>query len=101
MAPAGAGLFDDVGYHVAPADSDIFHPDAFVGLTNGTYPEREASAAVLDVRLVDPCLAERLVTTWIDHVERGGERPSDHAALIADLALTATSDSAGDPVRTG
>ena len=25
--------------------------------------------------------------TWIDHVERGGERPSDHAALIADLEL--------------
>jgi hypothetical protein len=28
-----------------------------------------------------------LETTWIDHVERGAERPSDHAALIADLRL--------------
>jgi exodeoxyribonuclease-3 len=109
--------------NVAPTDSDIFHPDAFVGLTHVTEPEREALAAVLDAGLVDldarrwgpqerrftwwnhglnysrnlgmridllaadPGLADRLVTTWIDHVERGGERPSDHAALIADLAL--------------
>jgi exodeoxyribonuclease III len=109
--------------NVAPTDSDIFHPDAFVGLTHVTQSEREALAAVLDAGLVDldahrwgprerrftwwnhglnysrnlgmridllaadPDLADRLVTTWIDHVERGGERPSDHAALIADLAL--------------
>lgn len=109
--------------NVAPTDSDVFHPDAFVGLTHVTTPEREALAAVLDAGLVDldarrwgpqerrftwwnhglnytrnlgmridllaadPRLAERLVTTWIDHVERGGERPSDHAALIADLEL--------------
>jgi len=109
--------------NVAPTDSDIFHPDAFVGLTHVTPAEREALAAVLgaglvdldarrwgprerrftwwnhglnysrnlgmriDVLAADPALADRLVTTWIDHVERGGERPSDHAALIADLAL--------------
>jgi exodeoxyribonuclease-3 len=109
--------------NVAPTDSDIFHPDAFVGLTHVTRPEREALAAVLDAGLVDldahrwgprgrrftwwnhglnysrnlgmridllaadPDLADRLVTTWIDHIERGGERPSDHAALVADLAL--------------
>jgi exodeoxyribonuclease-3 len=109
--------------NVAPTDSDIFHPDAFVGLTHVTAAERAALAAVLDAGLVDldarrwgprerrftwwnhglnysrnlgmridllaadRGLAERLVTTWIDHVERGGERPSDHAALIADLAL--------------
>ena len=41
----------------------------------------------IDLLAADPGLADRLVTTWIDHVERGGERPSDHAALIADLAL--------------
>ena len=29
----------------------------------------------------------RLDTTWIDHVERGAERPSDYAALVADLHL--------------
>jgi exodeoxyribonuclease-3 len=109
--------------NVAPTDSDIFHPHAFVGLTHVTAAERAALAAVLDAGLVDldarrwgprerrftwwnhglnysrnlgmridllaadRGLAERLVTTWIDHVERGGERPSDHAALIADLAL--------------
>jgi exodeoxyribonuclease III len=107
--------------NVAPTDSDIFHPDAFVGLTHVTAPEREALAAVLDAGLVDldarqwgarqrrftwwnhgfsysrnlgmridllaadAGLAGRLATTWIDHVERGAERPSDHAALIADF----------------
>jgi exodeoxyribonuclease III len=115
--------------NVAPTDSDIFHPDAFVGLTHVTEPEREALAAVLDVGLVDldarrwgpqerrftwwnhglnysrnlgmridvlaadQDSAARLVTTWIDHVERGSERPSDHAALVADFALTARSGS--------
>jgi exodeoxyribonuclease-3 len=108
--------------NVAPTDSDIFHPDAFVGLTHVTEAERDALAAVLDAGLVDldarrwgprerrftwwnhgldygrnlgmridllaadRALAERLVTTWIDHVERGGEHPSDHAALLADLS---------------
>jgi exodeoxyribonuclease-3 len=114
--------------NVAPTDSDIFHPDAFVGLTHVTRSERDALAAVLDAGLVDldarqwgprerrftwwnhglnysrnlgmridllaadAGLADRLVTTWIDHVERGAERPSDHAALIADFRV---SDTAG------
>ena len=42
----------------------------------------------IDLLAADPGLADRLITTWIDHVERGAERPSDHAALIADLAPT-------------
>jgi exodeoxyribonuclease-3 len=107
--------------NVAPTDSDVFHPDAFVGLTHVTEPERAALAALLEAGLVDldaqrwgprerrftwwahtpnytrnlgmridllaadRSLAERLETTWIDHIERGGERPSDHAALIADF----------------
>ena len=25
------------------------------------------------------------VATWIDHTERGADRPSDHAALIGDF----------------
>jgi hypothetical protein len=29
------------------------------------------------------------VHDWIDHLGRGGDRPSDHAALIADFDLTA------------
>ena len=39
--------------NVAPTDSDIFHPDAFVGLTHVTQPERDALAAILDAGLVD------------------------------------------------
>ena len=108
-------------FNVAPTDSDIFHPDAFIGHTHVTEAERAALSAVLDAGLVDldarrwgpherrftwwkpgfgysrnlgmridllaadPVLAERLETTWIDHVGRGGERPSDHAALLADF----------------
>jgi exodeoxyribonuclease-3 len=107
--------------NVAPTDSDIFHPDAFVGLTHVTEPERLALAAVLEEGLIDldaahwgahqrrftwwnhgisyprnlgmridllaadRDLAAQLETTWIDHVERGSERPSDHAALLADF----------------
>ena len=41
----------------------------------------------LDVIAAERSLAERLDTTWIDHVERGAEGPSDHAALIADFRL--------------
>ena len=108
--------------NVAPTDSDIFHPEAFVGLTHVTAPERAAFAAVLaaglvdldaarwgaharrftwwnygfnyprnlgmriDVLAADAELAGHLDTTWIDHIERAAERPSDHAALIADFA---------------
>ena len=39
----------------------------------------------LDVIAADPSLAARLDTTWIDHRERGLEKPSDHAALVADF----------------
>jgi exodeoxyribonuclease-3 len=114
--------------NVAPTDSDVFHPDAFVGHTHVTTPERDALAGLLSAGLVDldvrrwgarerrftwwnhgfsysrnlgmridllaadQALAERLVTTWIDHVERGAERPSDHAALIADFDTTRPSD---------
>lgn len=109
--------------NVAPTDSDIFHPDAFVGLTHVTPAERDAWAGVLARGLVDvdvaahgadarrftwwnhghayrtnlgmridaiavnPALAAALDVTWIDHTERAAERPSDHAALIADFDL--------------
>ena len=39
----------------------------------------------IDVLAASTPLAERLDTTWIDHPERASDRPSDHAALIADL----------------
>jgi exonuclease III len=41
----------------------------------------------LDIIATDAQLASRLDTTWIDHTERGADRPSDHAALIADFHL--------------
>lgn len=107
--------------NVAPTDSDIFHPDAFVGLTHVTPAERAALTKVLDAGLLDvdaavwgararrftwwnhgysyprnlgmridllaadEALTRCVATTWIDHVERGAEKPSDHAALIADF----------------
>ena len=39
----------------------------------------------IDLIASDPMLAAQLDTTWIDHVGRAEERPSDHAALIADF----------------
>ena len=110
--------------NVAATDSDIFHPDAFVGLTHVTSPERAAWSEVLAAGLVDVDVAvwgpnERrftwwnhgigysrnlgmrldvicadretaatIDTTWIDHIERGAHRPSDHAALVADFDLS-------------
>ena len=107
--------------NVAATDSDVFHPDAFVGSTHVTPAERAALARLFEAGLVDvdvarwgprarrftwwnhgigysrnlgmrldmiaadPRLARRLDTTWIDHTERGCDRPSDHAALIADF----------------
>ena len=112
--------------NVAPMDSDVFHPDAFVGATHVSLPERTALAGLYDVGLVDidvavwgarsrrftwwnhgigysrnlgmridhiavdRALAERVTTTWIDHTERGADRPSDHAALVADFDLEPT-----------
>jgi exodeoxyribonuclease-3 len=109
--------------NVAATDSDVFHPDAFVGATHVSPQERTALAALYDVGLVDADvaiwgararrftwwnhgvgytrnlgmridhlaidsdLATRIDTTWIDHHERGAERPSDHAALLADFDL--------------
>lgn len=40
----------------------------------------------IDVLAASAPLAELVDTTWIDHLERASERPSDHAALIVDLA---------------
>jgi len=109
--------------NVAATDSDVFHPDAFVGSTHVSPPERAALARLHAVGLVDVdvavwgararrftwwdhgigysrnlgmrldhiaadrTLAARIDTTWIDHTERGGPRPSDHAALVADFHL--------------
>jgi exodeoxyribonuclease-3 len=49
----------------------------------------------LDIIATDGGLAERIDTTWIDHTERGAERPSDHAALIADFHVAETDEERG------
>jgi exodeoxyribonuclease-3 len=118
---AGTSVVVAGDVNVAATDSDVFHPDAFVGATHVSPHERDALAAVyaaglvdvdaarwgprarrftwwnhgigysrnlgmrIDHIAVDERLAARLDTTWIDHTERGGERPSDHAALVADF----------------
>src|SRR6201999_2851285 len=40
-------------FNVAPADSDVFDPAAFIGSTHVTEPERDALAALRDTGLVD------------------------------------------------
>jgi exodeoxyribonuclease III len=117
--------------NIAPTDSDVFHPDAFVGTTHVTPLERAAWQHLIDTGLVDidaakwgpherrftwwnhgisyprnlgmridilsadSQLAAMVDTTWIDHVERGAERPSDHAALMADFHLPETHEPTG------
>jgi exodeoxyribonuclease-3 len=109
--------------NVAPTDSDVFHPDAFIGNTHVTTLERAALGRLMETGLVDvdaarwgpherrftwwnhgisysrnlgmridiiaadPTTAASIDTTWIDHLERGAQRPSDHAALMADFRL--------------
>lgn len=124
---AGSWVADHVviagDLNVAPTDSDVFHPDAFVGATHVSPPERSALAELLAVGLVDIDaavwgprarrftwwnhgigysrnlgmridhivvdreLAAGVTATWVDHTERGADRPSDHAAVLADFAL--------------
>ena len=116
--------------NVAATDSDVFHPDAFVGATHVSPPERAALAGLYDAGLVDIDVAvwgahARRFTWWnhgigysrnlgmrIDHIGsktvRGpgrhdldrpprtrADRPSDHAALVADFSLD-TAATAGD-----
>jgi exodeoxyribonuclease III len=45
----------------------------------------------IDVLAASPSVADRVDTTWIDHLERAADRPSDHAALVADIGLGAGS----------
>jgi len=54
--------------NIAPADADVFDPDAYVGQTHVTAPEREALARLLDLGLHDVVRerwpAERIFTYW-------------------------------------
>jgi exodeoxyribonuclease III len=55
----------------------------------------------IDVITANHELAAALDTTWIDHEERGGERPSDHAALLADFHLRPSVLASSSTVRSG
>ena len=50
---AGAQLVVCGDFNVAPTDDDVWDPQAFVGATHVTGPERQALAALLDAGLVD------------------------------------------------
>jgi exodeoxyribonuclease III len=54
--------------NIAPADADVFDPDAYVGQTHVTEPERDALAALLELGLHDVIRdrwpAERVFTYW-------------------------------------
>ncbi len=55
--------------NIAATDSDVFHPNAFVGSTHVTQPERDALARLLDTGLVDVDVAKwgpraRRFTWW-------------------------------------
>jgi exodeoxyribonuclease III len=41
----------------------------------------------IDYLLASADLADRCVSCWIDRDQRGGEKPSDHAPVVADVAL--------------
>lgn len=40
----------------------------------------------IDLLLASPATASRVTRLWVDRQERAGERPSDHAPLVAELA---------------
>ena len=54
--------------NVAPADEDVFDPDAYIGQTHVTAPEREALAALMSLGLRDVVRErwpnERVFTYW-------------------------------------
>jgi exodeoxyribonuclease-3 len=88
----GAGLVD--------IDADVWGGRArrFTWWDHGIGYSRNLGMR-LDHLAADPALAARVNTTWIDHIERGADRPSDHAALLADFRLREADNGAGDDQR--
>ena len=83
--PEDAILCGDV--NIAPADADVFDPEAYIGQTHVTPPEREALAALMSLGLHDVVRerwpSERIFTYW-DY--RAGMFHKDLGMRI-DLAL--------------
>jgi exodeoxyribonuclease-3 len=92
--------------NIAPTDADVFDPDAYVGQTHVTPPERAALAELQAIGLRDVVRdrwpTERVFTywdyragmfhrdlgmraAWEDRHARQGTGPSDHAPVIVDL----------------
>ena len=79
--------------NVAPTDSDVFHPDAFVGSTHVTPAEREAVAAILETAdLVDVDVVRwgdraRRFTWWNHGISYGRDLGMRIDLIAADRAL--------------
>jgi exodeoxyribonuclease III len=84
-APEAAVICGDM--NIAPADADVFDPDAYIGQTHVTPPEREALAKLLKLGLHDVVRdrwpSERVFTYW-DY--RAGMFPQNLGMRI-DLVL--------------
>jgi exodeoxyribonuclease III len=65
-APESTIVLGDM--NIAPTDDDVFDPDAYIGQTHVTPPEREALAAIVDLGLHDVVRerwpGERVFTYW-------------------------------------
>ncbi len=80
-------------FNIAPADLDVYDPEAFAGATHVSAAEREHLAALLDTGLVDAFRAvepETVQHTWWDyrqgHFHRGMGLRIDLALVSAELA---------------
>ena len=77
--------------NIAPADEDVYDPQAYVGSTHVTVPERAALARLqdlgmrIDLVLASEPVAGRVAAAWVDRHARKGTGPSDHAPVIVDL----------------
>ena len=96
--------------NIAPTDEDVFDPEAYIGQTHVTAPEREALAQLqaaglrditywdyragmfhqdcgmrIDLVLASRDVAGRVRAAWVDRHARKGKGPSDHAPVIVDL----------------
>ncbi len=102
-------------FNIAPTDEDVFDPDAYIGQTHVTPPERAALANLESIGLHDVVrdhwpdkrvftywdyragmfhkdlgmriapVANRVRAAWVDRHARKGTLPSDHAPVIVDL----------------
>ena len=81
-----AATDSDLAVGLRDVDVAVWGPDArrFTWWKHGIGYARNLGMR-LDIIAADHALAARIDTTWIDHTERGAQRPSDHAALIADF----------------